>query len=264
MIGNISVDRIVRPRADRREVLGGAGLHVALAATRSGLRATPISVIGGDLDGLPSDPRLSQLDLSAVKTMSGASATFTLTYDAVDNLVNVEANHGVAASLTDHAVQYIGAGVADTYHVCCRTPLDIAAILDVLMRHRARFSVDFVISSARGSIAAAASALPHARVVFVNASEYALLSASIRMTLLPAVVVSDGPRSVCLFRRGRLVATTTPPTITPVNPTGAGDALAGTFLAAQAAGLPDAVALRHAVTAASAHTTQPALALDPR
>jgi sugar/nucleoside kinase (ribokinase family) len=49
--------------------------------------------------------------------------------------------------------------------------------------------------------------------------------------------------------------------VTTVEATGAGDTLAGTFLAARAAGLDDVVALEWAVRAASAHAALPAVRL---
>lgn len=72
-----------------------------------------------------------------------------------------------------------------------------------------------------------------------------------------AVVVSDGPRTVRLYRYGRLSASVDPPAVPAARPTGAGDTLAGAFLAARAAGQGDQAALQQAVAAASAHTTSP-------
>ena len=48
VIGNISRDLIVYP-GTRTEMLGGAALHIALAASRAGLRAAPVAVLGTDL-----------------------------------------------------------------------------------------------------------------------------------------------------------------------------------------------------------------------
>ena len=80
--------------------------------------------------------------------------------------------------------------------------------------------------------------------------------------MLRGVLVTDGPHPAQLIRTGRSIAQVIPPHVTTVDVTGAGDTLAGMFLAAQAAGLADAVALEWAVRAASAHAALPAVRLD--
>ncbi|MFL6112623.1 MAG: PfkB family carbohydrate kinase [Catenulispora sp.] len=77
-------------------------------------------------------------------------------------------------------------------------------------------------------------------------------------------MVSDGPKPARALRRGRLAAQARPPHADAVEVTGAGDTLAGTFLAAIAAGAGDSAALRQAVTAAAEHIRTPALTLDER
>lgn len=144
--------------------------------------------------------------------------------------------------------------------MCCRTPLNIGRILDALAGRNALFSADFILSSTATAIPAAARHLPHAQVVFVNAIEYEALSRAVPMEDLPAVVVSDGPRTARLYRHNELTASADPLPVAATRVTGAGDTLAGTFLAAVAAGLHDHDALRLAVTAASAHTTSPVIA----
>jgi sugar/nucleoside kinase (ribokinase family) len=100
-------------------------------------------------------------------------------------------------------------------------------------------------------IPAAAPALSNARVVFVNAEEFKVLAEAVDLVRLPAIVISGGPRPVTFMRFGRVVAALQPPEARPIDVTGAGDTLAGTFLAATARGLTDTNALQAGINAAS-------------
>lgn len=262
VIGNISIDRSRRHGILGPASIGGAALYVALAAARAGLASRPLSVVGRDVEVIRHGPLLGVLDLSGVKTVPGRSAGFTLNYDADGVLVEAETYYGASTQLTAHALEQIRARRDRFYHVCCRRPLDVTRVLDALVRARMRFSLDFFVPSAAESIAAATSALPMADMVFANVAECALLTDAIPARALRGVLVTDGPHPAQLIRSGRCIAQAIPPHVTTVDVTGAGDTVAGTFLAARAAGLHDAVALEWAVRAASAHTTLPAVRLD--
>lgn len=259
VLGNISRDLASYPDGRRFELLGGAALHVARAAHRAGLACAPVSVIGPDLGWIRGDPRLAGLDLTHVRTIPGPSCTFRLAYTATGTLAGTDCSFGVAEALTHHCLTTIGHH--DQYHVCCRRPLDVRAVLGRLTRAGLAFSTDFHLASAGRLIAAALPFLPEATTVFVNAAEFATLAALIDPARLTAVVVSEGPRAVTLLRHGRATATTRPPPTSLVEVTGAGDTLAGAFLAAAARGLGDGDALRAAVAAAAESIRTPGLAI---
>jgi hypothetical protein len=63
VIGNISRDRVIYPDGRNVELLGGAAVHVALAATRAGLPSAPVAIIGSDLGWICDDVRLAATDL---------------------------------------------------------------------------------------------------------------------------------------------------------------------------------------------------------
>lgn len=155
---------------------GGAARHIALAAERGGLSATPVSA--------------------------------------------------------DDGLAEIHKGLTRTFHVCCRGLLGVATVLNALIHNGYPFSVDFVVSGARNTIANAKYLMHHADPVFVNATDYPPATAETPHT----VIVTDGSRPVRLFRDGRLVASATPAA-------GVGDAFIGAFLAARAGGLSDSDAL---------------------
>jgi sugar/nucleoside kinase (ribokinase family) len=262
VLGNISRDCAIYPGGRRFEMLGGAALHVARAASSGGLTAAPVSVIGTDLAWLRGDPRLSALDVTSIKVLPGPSCAFTLSYTSAGELTGIDCTFGVAESLTGHCLAAIGRH--RQYHVCCRRPLGVPAVLSRLASAGLVFSTDFHLASAGEVMGDAAAFLPHATVVFVNAAEFTTLAALADPARLAAVVISDGPREVTLLRHGKVTATAQPPDRDPVEVTGAGDTLAGTFLASLARGLGDVEALTAAVAAATDSTRGPSLAIGSR
>ncbi|WP_084965362.1 carbohydrate kinase family protein [Thermoactinospora rubra] len=259
VIGNISIDTTRYPDGRTYTLVGGAALHVALAAAAAGVTARPVAVIGDDLASLRATPRPEGFDLSHVARVAGPSCRFDITYDADGQVSGLTAAYGVATALTSHALAVLSQSECDHWHVCCRRPLAVGQVLDRLVAMRRRFSLDFHLASATEQIKAAASALPYAEVVFVNAAEYRLLNG----LELTHVVVSDGPRKVTLLRRGQVVGSETPAGGPVVEVTGAGDTLAGTFLAEILQGTSEPDALAAAVAAATRQTRCPGLLYEP-
>lgn len=262
VIGNISRDQATYPDGRCIDLLGGAALHVALAAARAGLPTAPIAVIGRDLSWIGHDTRLGGVDLSCVEVTSGESCSFQLSYDSRGQVIGTQSSFGAAALLTDHALEVLGQH--RVYHVCCRRPLDVPAVLNRLVITRTPFSVDFHLASASGIMSAAEALLPHASIVFVNAAEFTTLSTITDPGRLKAVVISNGPRPVSLLRLGQVKATVLPPVAEAIEVTGAGDTLAGAFLGAASCGHDDHTALRLAVVAAAAAVGGPGLVIAPR
>jgi len=262
VIGNISRDQASYPGRRPVELLGGAALHIALAATRAGLQSAPVAVIGSDLGWIRDDVRLTGMDLSCVEVTRGRSCSFRLTYDENGHLAGTGSSFGVAEQLTRHALDVVGQH--QSYHVCCRLPLDVSIVLGRLVSAEIPFSVDFHLASAAAVMPAADAAIGHASIVFVNAAEFATLGRVTDPGRLQAVVISDGPRPVIMLRSRRVVASVLPPVANVIEVTGAGDVLAGTFLAASAQGFGDQPALESAVNAATEAASGPGLVIAPR
>ncbi len=262
VIGNISRDQAIYPDGRHYEFLGGAALHVALAAARAGLQAAPISVVGCDLADVMDDPRLALVGTNGIRVDQGRSCTFRMTYDQADNLRDISCDFGVSVHLTDHALSQLGRH--EHYHVCCRRPLDVARVLNRVAELQLPFSLDFHIASAPSLMAHALGPLPEAQLVFANVAEFDVLQRLIAPRRLQAVVVTDGPREVRLLRRGEPVARVTPQATKAREVTNAGDVLAGCFLARHASGLDDATALGRAVSAATVSIRDAPALLVPR
>ncbi|MEV4580281.1 carbohydrate kinase family protein [Nonomuraea jabiensis] len=259
MIGNISIDTTRYPDGRTNVLIGGAALHVALAAARAGTAARPIAVIGGDLARLHARPWPEKLDLSHVSSVAGASCRFDITYGTDGQVIGLTAAYGSAAALTAHALDVLDQPDCDYWHVCCRRPLDVGQILERLVTAGHPFSLDFHLASATEQISVAKAALPHAAGVFVNAAEYRLLDDLVAVNELATVVVSDGPRAVTLLRHGRAISTESPQGGPVAEVTGAGDTLTGTFLAKVLQGAAEQEALASAVTEATHQARDPGL-----
>ncbi|MFI6084150.1 PfkB family carbohydrate kinase [Streptomyces sp. NPDC051217] len=259
VIGNISRDVTHYPDHRGGARLGGAALLLSMAVTRAGSRAAPVCVLGGDLAHLPQAPGFDTIDWSALAQADGASTTFDLRYDLQGDLVAVHPDYGVAEGLTAHALRHTDRHPRGPYHVCCRRPLDVGAVLGQLVRNGAAFSLDFFLPSAEAMIRAAGRWLPMASTLFVNAAEYWLLEQMVDSRTLPEVVVTDGPRAAVVRHFGQRAASVVPPAHPPREVSGAGDTLAGTFLALRSQGATTSRALAEATAAATRYVAAPAL-----
>lgn len=262
VIGNISLDTIHRPGHLPVRQLGGAALHLAMAAARAGLPAAPASVVGDDMAGLPDDPRLPTLDWTHLHPAPEPSAAFTIHYDDTGTVTAVDTAYGAAEHLTAHALQVIDRHPEAAFHISCRRPLDVPAVLASLTERGCSFSLDFHLPSAPQLIPAATPWLRYAATIFVNAEEHTLLTSHAGPRPCPETVVTDGPRTARVVLNGRPQRPVIPPAVAVVRQiTGAGDTLAGAYLAHRARHLPPDVALDRAVQAASRHTAHMPLTL---
>ncbi|MCQ8773083.1 hypothetical protein [Streptomyces telluris] len=110
VIGNISRDLIRRPGREACEQLGGAALHMALAAARAGHRVAPVAVVGADLAQLPTVLALQNLDWSTLTTLPApsASAAFDITYDPQGHVTTCHSTYGASGHLTRQALAHVG------------------------------------------------------------------------------------------------------------------------------------------------------------
>ncbi|MEV3873690.1 carbohydrate kinase family protein [Streptomyces sp. NPDC049906] len=235
------------------EQLGGAALLVSLAAARAGMPTAPVAVVGDDLAQLPETVALDGLDWSALDVFPGASAAFDLEYDAEGHLLSVVTEYGVASRGTAHALRHIADRPQDAYHLCCRRPLDVSVLLEALASRPVRFTVDFFLPSAQELIPRSVPWLARATAVFVNQAEYLLLTEALDVSVLPELVITDGPRAARVLLYGALTATSLPPTVVEGEVTGAGDTLTGTYLAHRLVGADPGRALDAGVIAATTH-----------
>lgn len=247
VVGNISFDEATYSDGTTHRFLGGAALHVALAATARGLVAAPIAVVGHDLSALLPTLRARGVRTEALRCVDEPSCRFRILYTVDGDVAEVHSSFGAAYRLTEHALTQLHR--YGQYHVCCRRPLDFARIVDAL--HGRPYSVD-VYSPNPETLAGMPASLFHAAsTVFTNRREFALLDNHADLRSCARVVVTDGSRPARVLSYGTEVAVATPPSVDAVEVTGAGDTAAGSFLAAVSRGLTDESALQMAMADAA-------------
>lgn len=273
VFGSINLDIVVRVphlAAPGETVLGGAaayepggkGANQAHAACRFGAATALVGAIGSDPFGARALERLraAGVDLRGVRTLAGATSGLACiaVSEAGENAITVAP--GANAALQ-------ACWVAEDTAARCRVLLlqgevPLAESLELAHRCRAHGALTLMNPSPMPAQALAPGAVDW---LLVNATEMDQLCArqgiadadrlargrrlaqqqqcALLMTLGAEgalLVLADGAHVHCPALRGDIVDTT-----------GAGDTLAGVFAAALAQSLPPAVALRHAVAAAS-------------
>ncbi|HEY6791239.1 MAG TPA: carbohydrate kinase family protein [Trebonia sp.] len=252
VIGHVGV-ATDRTASGTTVAIGGAGYAVAAAAAALlGSQVGLVAQVGTDL-GL-SALRSTDLNLDGVTELPGASARF-LIHQFDDGTRSFKSELGVAASprLDLFPEAYLQ---ARHIHLGTAPPRQQLAWLEFLrdMGCAAKISVDmfehFVATEPQDSRAAC----DLADLVFVNTAEYEGLYGADSYPKSP-VVLKHGAEGAEFIRDGlRHWARATP--VHAVDPIGAGEVLAGVFLALHADGLPEEDALRYAVTAATTSVTE--------
>lgn len=228
IIGNISRDSVWYGTMKRGSFFGGAGLNVACAVARYGLRPKIISVIGHhDAAWLHSLDRA--IDTTDVHVVTGETCQFAIHYTEDGSFCRLSSHFGVAASI-DAYLQDLHLAPGH-YHLCCRHPLHPASILADLARRNVPFSLDFIVSSAADQMAQCQTWIGEASCVFVNVQELTILKQIHQIEKVKKLVVTAGSDPIIVLQHGKEVARKSCPHSPIYEVTGAGDVVTGTFLA---------------------------------
>jgi sugar/nucleoside kinase (ribokinase family) len=237
--------------------IGGSGFAVAFAACALldgdvGL----VTQVGEDL-GLASLRRL-RVDMEGVTVLPGASATFVID-ESQDGVMSFRSDLGVAAQprFDLFPVSYLGARYV---HLGTAPPRQQLAWLDFLRDKgcRAGISADMFEPFVAAEPDVCRSICERADLIFLNDAEFMGLyggSASRPARLSAPTILKHGPGGAEFIADG--VRHHVPaPAAEELDPIGAGEILAGAFLALHARGLPEDEALTHAVAAATSSVTE--------
>ncbi len=237
-----------------RVSLGGSGYAAAYAAsTLLGGRAGLAAQIGRDLNlhrlyGLG-------LDLAGVAVLPGATARFHISRLGGEARV-FGAELGVAATplFETFPEQYFRAAHV---HLGTMPPDQQLAWLKFLRDHgfRAPISVDTFEHFVSTQPAASREACDLADLIFINEAEYHGLYRDHEIPKAPTVL-KHGPRGADYIADGMTHVASATPAVQVVDDTGAGEILAGVYLALRARGLAAGRALGYAVRAASSSVTE--------
>ena len=233
---------------------GGSGYAVATAAASvfpGGVGL--VAQIGADFD--QASLRRVGLDLHGVAVLPGASARFRIE-DLQNGSRSFQSDLGVAAYPRPDLFpeSYLR---ASWVHLGTMPPRQQLAWLDFLRRRavNATISVDMFEHFVYSETAASREACDQADLIFLNRVEYEGLNWG-GSYLKAALVLKDGSAGADLIRDGVRQHHAYAPRVRAVDTVGAGEILAGAFLALRAQGAAEATALRYAVAAASISVTE--------
>lgn len=266
-VGDISIDLTLTaphfPQPDEKvhcsdafESIGGVAANAAVAARRAGAEVTLAAQLGTDA---ASGSAAARLEGEGVRLHIGQRD------GAICRVVTIVEPHGEkrlllhpGVSLYPDAEVLSGVDLASIDHL--HTAIYGSSAFALLERARAArlsWSLDLEPATFPGGIAAFASVIDGAAVVFLNERAAAIIGEDAIDRLLAmgaeTVLHSQGPRGATLHRRGtgRVAHAPAPRGLPIIDTTGAGDCLAGWYLAALGAGESPAHALALAVTAAT-------------
>jgi sugar/nucleoside kinase (ribokinase family) len=249
VVGPLAFDDVRTPDAERSGLLGGSGAYASIAAAKYAPTVL-VSVAGADLSDADLAPLTAAgVDLSGVEHREGRTLRWAGSYDADFTRSEVRnTDLGVVAGWRPQVPR----AWADTPYVLLANT-DPAAQAAALAQLRPALAVlDTMEEWILGHRRALDEVIAGVGVVSVNERELALLTGGRG----PDALRARGPRAV-IVKRGRQGATLYtaggPVTVPaywarPMDPTGAGDALAGAFTARLASvGRADDDALRDAL-----------------
>jgi sugar/nucleoside kinase (ribokinase family) len=233
--------------------VGGSGYAAAFAASALLANGTGlVTQVGEDFD--PSPLRRLPLGREGVAVLPGASATFRIVQFG-DGTRSFESDLGVASSPRRDLfpVSYLQARYI---HLSTAPPRQQLAWLKFLRDKgcRARLSVDMFEHFVATEPDASREACGQADLIFLNEQEFNGLYAGTPVPHVPAIL-KYGPKGA-EFLAGATRHRVAAPAAIEVDPIGAGEILAGAFLALRARGLAEIRALRHAVSAATASVSE--------
>ncbi len=258
VVGPLAFDDVRAPAGQRAGLLGGSGAYAGIAAAKYGPVAL-VSIAGSDLDDEALEPvRRAGVDLGGLQRVAGRTLRWTGSYS--DGLTASEVRNA-DLGVVDQWDPVMPNGARGARHVLLANtdPAIQGRALDQLRPDVVLLdTMDQWIRERRRAFEAM---IVRATIVSLNEGELAQLTGERDLVAAGRLLVGRGPRAV-IAKRGAGGATLITHEaayalpaypITPIDPTGAGDALAGGFIGRLAQnGLDDAAGLRDALAAGMA------------
>ena len=227
---------------------GGKGANQALAAARLGAEVTMIGRVGRDGMAGEALALLLEADIDVAGVITDAEAPTGVALIAVDPsgenqiVVAAGANYSVTPEQLPQRIEG---------PLILQLELPVATVEAAVGR-----AVGFVCINLAPAAPVSEALLRRADLIVVNETEAAYYG-----DLLHSgggrVVVTLGARGAQLFQRGGLIAEASPPAVTAVDATGAGDTFVGAITVALLEGMAPEAALRFACAAGAIAATRP-------
>lgn len=255
VVGPLALDDVHAPGGHRTGPLGGSGAYASLAAAKHGA-VTLVSIAGSDLDDATLAPlRSANVDLAGLERAAGRTLRWSGTYtaDFAESTVrntDLGVVRGWRPRIPDAAADAGYLFLANTDPTVQRAALD-----QLRPDHVVVDSMEQWITERRSALAAV---IARATIVSLNRPELTLLTGERDLVAAAHVILAQGPRAVIAKRGAQGAAMLTRNGVFNVpaypavvlDPTGAGDALAGAFSARLArTGRDDEPALHDALVA---------------
>lgn len=223
VVGNVSLDTI-EIGSQKVETIGGAGYYMAYAASLTGCTVFLAAIVGTDFP-FESMPKMRQLNLKYLKSSTGSTTRFTLQYDDTKALKNIISNFN-AKTIDPRDTPSLAEG---TYvvHITSKDPISPEKFITTF--NTSFFSTDVSLSSLEKKRQSIQLLLPHIKYIFLNLEEYHQCSNWLNFSDYPKliVIVTNDKSGVQVFRNNNIILDVPAYEALLVDPTGAGDVLAG-------------------------------------
>lgn len=230
--------------------VGGGAYYAAMAAAAQGAKVSLVSILGADFP--ETALRLRWLDTSAISRGTGPSAVFTQTYGEGNEVSAFDGKLNVCAGLTPELIP-LGAAEPGAILLTAAPPAQQSQALEWLQAqgYHGLIAIDTTLAYVNEFDTLLRRNRPRIGVLFVNAAEYEVLA----QHSLPCTrtIVKRGSQGATLFEDGVWLHVPAPIAEQVRTVTGAGDVLAGVFLAAYLNGKPSTEALACAVSFATSY-----------
>lgn len=250
IVGDIAWNHDITPSGQKISP-GGAAYYSSVGATRFSQNVGTVAKVGKDFDLSLLTRR--KIDTEGVKvTEEGKTCRFVLTQHE-DNTREFEAIRGVADTV-ETSIFPERYSDARYIHLPTQLPQHALIWLDFLKGHKG-ISVDSFEAFVKDWPDLTKEMFKRASMIFTNESEWETLSAFGAEFTKKPILIKRGKDGATYINEGKST-TIAAPSVDAIETTGAGDVLAGAFLAQRAKNIPVGLALKNAVGVASLSVTE--------
>lgn len=249
IIGDIAWNQDITPLGNKISP-GGAAYYSAVGAARFSEKVGVVAQVGSDFDTALLTRK--SIDIEGVRVVDGGKTCRFVVTQHPDNTREFTAERGVAG-IVETAI------FPDTYvsakyiHLPTQLPSHALTWLDVLASHK-HVSVDSFEEFVTAFPELTREMFRRASLIFANEVEFNIVR-QLGDTAFDAPIVLKKGKDGAAYIHGKEIIMVPAPVVSPVDTTGAGDVLAGAFLAQRARGFSVETALELAVRTASLSVT---------